>query len=250
MIKAERQNLILEQVTRDKKVLLDEISKILNVSEDTVRRDIKELSDKGLLKAVRGGAIHGARIPLHFRDREFVDVGHKKVIADKVLEYIKPGMVLLVDAGTSALAAIANLPKDIALTVVTNSFPVASVLEDHPKIEVLFMGGMLNKASFSTIGYETIQAIRNIRADICLLGICSIDLNMGVTGSNYEDSLIKRAMVETSKYIIALSTLDKINTSESFYICAANLLDVIITEVEPAEVESLQRYADTGIVIR
>lgn len=246
MIKAERQNLILEQLLKDKKVLLEGISKMLNVSEDTVRRDIKELSDQGLLQAVRGGAIHKSSIPIHFKDRQYIDVAHKQIIAKKVMHYIKPGMVVLIDAGTSALAAVSSLPKDIELTVVTNSFPVASILEDHSKIEVLFIGGKLNKTSFSTTGYETIQAIRNIRADICLLGICSIDLNYGITGADYEDSLIKRAMVETSKFIIALSTSDKLNTSESFYICASNLLNVIITELPPDDVE-LNGYSQSGI---
>lgn len=249
MIKAERQDLILEYLIKDKKVLLDQVSKVLKVSEDTIRRDIKELSDKGLLKAVRGGAIQRSSMPLHFKDRQNIDVPHKKIIAEKVLEYIKPGMVLLVDSGTSALAVIANLPKDIALTVVTNSFPVASLLEDHTEIEVLFMGGMLNKISFSTTGYETIQSIRNIRADICLLGVCSIDLNFGVTGDDYEDSLVKRVMIETSKRTIALSTSDKLGKSESFYICAANSLNVIITEADPKS-DYLKPYVDAGIEIR
>jgi DeoR/GlpR family transcriptional regulator of sugar metabolism len=249
MIKAERQNLILEYVAKDKKVLLDQLSEILKVSEDTVRRDIKELSDQGLLRAVRGGAMHRSPIPMHYRDRQNVDVEHKKIIAAKALEFIKPNMVLLVDSGTSTLAAVANLPKDMQLTVVTNSFPVASVLEDHPKIEVLFIGGRLNKTSFSTTGYETIQTLRSIRADICFLGVCSIDLNYGVTGVDYEDSQIKKAMVETSKYIVALSTCDKLNTSESFYICAANLLNVIVTEADPKLV-NLSDYSNAGIEIR
>lgn len=249
MIKAERQDIILEYLSKDKKVLLEPISKVLEVSEDTIRRDIKELADKGLLKVVRGGAVQRSSIPIHFKDRQNIDIPHKKIIAEKVLEYIKPGMVLLVDSGTSALAVVANFPKDIALTVVTNSFPVASLLEDHTKIEVLFMGGRLNKISFSTTGYETIQGIRNIRADICLLGVCSIDLNWGVTGDDYEDSLVKRVMIETSKSTIALSTSDKLGTSESFYICATHSLDVIITEADPSA-EDLQPYIDAGIAIR
>nr|WP_199078262.1 DeoR family transcriptional regulator [Pedobacter sp. ASV19] len=95
MIKAERQNLILEYVAKDKKVLLDQLSEILNVSEDTVRRDIKELSDQGLLRAVRGGALHRSPIPMHYRDRQNVDVEHKKIIAAKALEFIKPNLSLI-----------------------------------------------------------------------------------------------------------------------------------------------------------
>lgn len=249
MIKAERQNSILEHLAKENRVLLDQISKVLDVSEDTVRRDIKELADKGLLRAVRGGAISRASDPLHFKERQHIDIEYKKIIAEKVLDYIRPGMVVLIDSGTSALAATANLPKDIELTVVTNSFPVASVLEDHAKIEVLFMGGRLDKNTFSTTGYETIQAIRNVRADVCLLGICSIDLKLGVTGAGYEDSLIKKAMVESSKYIIALSTSDKLESTASFHICKTNQLNVIITEVSPKEL-NLSAYAKAGIEIR
>lgn len=249
MMKAERQNTILEYLAKDHKVLLEQISKVLDVSEDTVRRDIKELADKGLLKAVRGGAISRASDPLHFKERQYIDIEYKKIIAEKVLDYIRPGMVVLIDSGTSTLAAAANLPKDIELTVVTNSFPVASILEDHPKIGVLFMGGRLDKNTFSTTGHETIQAIKNIHADVCLLGICSIDLKLGVTGASYEDSLIKKTMVENSKYVIALSTTDKLESSASFHICKTTQLNVIITESDPLDL-NLKAYTKAGVEIR
>lgn len=248
MIKAERLQQIIDHITKEGKVLLGDLSKLLNVSEDTVRRDIKELSDEGLLKAVRGGAVLHSPIPRHYRERENYDVSHKEIIAAKALKFIKDGQVIIFDAGTSALAVATNLPKEINITVITNNFPVANILEDHPNAEVIFVGGRLNKLSFSTMGHEAIQAIKNVRADICFLGICSIDLNIGVTGLNYEDSQIKKAMVETSKHIIALSTFEKLDTAENYYICAANELNTIITDIDPKE-GNLQRYQEAGIEI-
>jgi len=248
MMKAERKQAIIDHISREGKVLLGDLSAALNVSEDTIRRDIKELSDEGLLKAVRGGAILHSPIPLHYREREHQDIRHKEIIADKALKFIKDGQVIIFDAGTSALAVAARLPKELRITVVTNSFPVANILEDHPNAEVIFIGGRLYKFAFSTMGYEAIQSLKNIRADICFLGICSIDLNIGVTGLNYEDSQMKKTMVETSKHIIALSTFEKLDTAENYYICATNEINTIITDVDPAE-GKLQHYTDAGIAV-
>lgn len=249
MLKAERLQKIVEQIAKDNKVILDDLSQLLNVSTDTVRRDIKELSDKGLLKAVRGGAIIGSPVHPHFKERQHIDTHQKNVIAQKVLEFIKPGQVILVGAGTTTTAAINALPKDIALTVVTNSFPIVSILEDYPNVDVFFIGGQLNKHGFSTGGYETIEAVRNFRADICLFGICSIDLKLGITGADHEESLLERAMIETSKYIIALSTYDKIGVSDPYYVCAANAIDALITEKDPSTAD-LDGFKQAGVLIK
>ena len=248
MIKAERLQLIISQVGKDQKVLLGNLSSLLNVSEDTIRRDIKELSDQGLLKAVRGGAISNSPIPLHFRDREHYDVSHKEIIAEKALQFIKDDQVVLFDSGTSALAVASHLPRERRITVITNSFPVASVLEDHPNAEVIFIGGRLNKTAFSTSGHEVIRVLNDIRPDVCFLGICSIDIDEGVTGKDYEDAQVKKTMVENSKHVIALSTLEKIGRAENYGICAIKAIDTIITDTDPGHPE-LVSYAAAGIEI-
>lgn len=248
MIKAERQQLIISHISKDRKVLLGDLSTLLNVSEDTVRRDIKELSDQGLLKAVRGGAILNSPIPLHFRDREHYDVSHKQIIAEKALSFIKDGQVVLFDAGTSALAVATHLPRERRITVVTNSFPVASVMEDHPNAEVIFIGGRLNKTAFSTFGHDVIQTLDGIRPDICLLGICSIDINLGVTGKDYDDAQVKRKMVENAKQVIALTTLEKIGTAEHYHICGIEAIDTIITDIDAAH-EELADFSGIGIQV-
>jgi DeoR/GlpR family transcriptional regulator of sugar metabolism len=248
MIKAERQQQIIAHINKDQKVLLGDLSVLLNVSEDTVRRDIKELSDQGLLKAVRGGAILNSPVPLHYRDREHYDVSHKKIIAEKALNFIKDGQVILFDAGTSALAVASHIPRERRITVITNSFPIATVLEDHPNAEVLFIGGRLNKTAFSTSGHEVIQTLSKIRPDLCFLGICSIDISLGVTGKDYEDAQVKRKMVENARRVIALSTLEKIGTAEHYHICSIDAIDTIITDADPNH-EELIPFTEIGIKI-
>ena len=248
MLKEERFQLILSQLGKDKKVHLGLLSNLLNVSEDTVRRDIKELADQGLLKPVRGGAVPHAPGPHHFRDR--IDYGNeqKKIVAEKALRFLKDDQVVIFDGGTSAMLIAQMLPKDIRLTVVTNSFPIANILEDHEKVEVLFAGGRLMKKSFVTTGNETIRFFKKFRPDICLLGICSIHVDLGVTGPDYEESEVKKAMIESSGEVIALSTIEKLGTAEAYYVCPANQLTTIVTD-QPDESEEFLIYKKIGIEI-
>lgn len=246
MLKEERFQLILSQLGKDQKVHLGLLSNLLNVSEDTVRRDIKELADQGLLKSVRGGAVPHAPGPHHFRDR--IDYGNeqKKIVAKKALRFLQDDQVVIFDGGTSAMLIAQMLPKDIRLTVVTNSFPIANILEDHEKVEVLFAGGRLMKKSFVTTGNETIRFFKKFRPDICLLGICSIHVDLGVTGPDYEESEVKKAMIESSGEVIALSTIEKLGTAEAYYVCPANQLTTIVTD-QPDESEEFIIYKKIGI---
>ncbi len=248
MLKQERFQLILEQLGQDQKVLLPALSTLLNVSEDTVRRDIRELSDQGLLKAVRGGAVPHAPGPHHFKDRVGYGNEQKQIIAEKALGFLHDGQVVIFDGGTSALLIARSLPRDIRLTVITNSFPIASILEEHEYVEVLFAGGRLLKKSFVTIGSEAIHFFGKFRADICFLGICSIHLQLGVTGPDFEESEVKRAMVTASKEVIALASLEKLGTAEAFHVCDTGRLSVIVTD-EPENLKDIDIYRAKGISV-
>ncbi len=248
MVKEERLQVIIDMLEKDNKVRLDELSTLLNVSEDTVRRDIKELDMQGLLRAVRGGAISHSPIPQHYRDREKYNQQHKQVIANKALQFLKDGQVVFFDGGTSVVALAAALPKELKITIITNSFPVANILEDHPNAEVIFAGGRLHKTAFTTMGQETIDTFRKVRADICMLGICSLHHSMGITSIIYEDAQLNNIMINQAQKTIALSALEKINTVEPFYVCPVTDVDVIITETDADHV-TLASYKHLGIEV-
>ncbi|WP_138477209.1 DeoR/GlpR family DNA-binding transcription regulator [Dyadobacter bucti] len=246
MLKEERFQVILDRLGQEQKVYLGRLSALLNVSEDTIRRDIKELADQGLLKSVRGGAVPHSPGPHHFRDRMSHDKEQKQIIAVKALDFLKDGQVVVFDGGTSALLIAQSLPKDLHITVVTNSFPIVSLLEEHEHVEVLFAGGRLLKNSFVTIGNDTVQFFKKFRPDICLLGICSIHTELGVTGPDFEESEVKRAMIESSKEVIALATLEKLGTAEAYYVCPTDNLSVIVTD-QSSDYEEFDVYKEKGI---
>lgn len=248
MKKEERQKVILEYLSKEHRVTLLELSEYLNVSEDTIRRDVKELSDQGLLKAVRGGAVAPSPIPLHYRNREKHDVENKKIIAEKAISYLKDGQVVFIDGGTTSLALVASFPYDLKITVITNSFPVAALIEDLPNIDLIFAGGKMCKTSFTTASIETIDFFRNFRADICILGVCSIHHERGLTGVIHEDSQIKRTMIQNSNYVIALSSIEKVGTAESYFIGPIKDINVLVTNINPDD-EVLKAYRDAGLII-
>lgn len=248
MIKAERQQRLTEHIKNKQSAQLKELSELLNVSEDTVRRDIKELADLGIVKAVRGGAIAHSPVPHHYRDREYLQLEQKQIIAKKALDYIEDEQVVFFDGGTSSLAVAAAIPPERNIVVVTNSFPIVNVLEDHPLTQVIFLGGRLNKDAFTTIGPDTIDAIRAIKSDLAFLGICSIDLTAGITTRDYDDCLIKRNIVANAKYVIALSTINKIGTAEPFYVGPVNSVDLILTDTD-VEAGLQTAFKDEGVSI-
>ena len=248
MLKEERFQLILNQLSADQKVTLKKLSNQFKVSEYTIRRDLKELSDRGLLKAVRGGAIPHSPTPHLFADRLNYKSEIKKVIAEKALTLLQNGQVVILDGGTTALSIANILPQDLHITVVTNSFPIVNVLENHPNIEVLFAGGRLHKGAFTSIGHDAIRFISNIRADLYLMGIASIHRTLGVTTINYEESEVKKEIVSVSKQIVALAPHERINTVEAFFICPLSAIDIIITDEEGKEINK-ESFDEAGVMV-
>ena len=248
MLKEERFQYILKKLSEDQRVMLTTLSQDLDVSSYTVRRDLKELTDKGLLQAVRGGAVAHSPTPHHFHDRLAYKQEEKKVIATKAASLLQDGQVVVFDSGTTALAIASILPPELRITVVTNSFPVASVLESHPHIEVLFAGGRLYKSAFTTTGHDTIRFFKNIRADIYFMGICSIHRTIGVTTINYEEAEVKKAIVEVSKRVIAITPHERIDTAEAFFICPLEMVDAIVTDDQGTDVAT-ELLRDTGITV-
>ncbi len=139
-------------------------------------------------------------------------------------------------------------PYDLKLTVITNSFPVAVLIEDLPNVELIFAGGKMCKTSFATGSIETIDFFRNFRADVCILGVCSIHHERGITGIIYDDSQIKKNMIQNSNSVIALSSIEKIGTAEAYFVCPIKDINILVTNISPED-EPLKPYKDAGIII-
>ncbi len=248
MLKHERKKFILKKLTRDQKVLIPELCLDLAVSDDTIRRDLKELSEMGLLEKVHGGALPKSPIPMAYGNREGYEIAHKIEIANKAKTLIKPGQTILLDGGTTNLELIKVLPHDLEITVFTNSFPLVNELMAHPGIDTYFLGGLIDRDARVCLGLEVIEALQDIRADLCILGICSIDHEAGVTMRSKMECAVKKAFMQSAVEVLALPTTDKIGTAETYRLCDIDQIDYLITDSLFGERDKL-KYSKRGIKI-
>lgn len=247
MLKEERQAYILHQINLHNKVLSSHMSEQIHVSEDTIRRDLQELALEGKITKVHGGALSNS-FHVTFASREVYSVEEKRAVALKAARLIEDGMFILTSGGTTIIELARMLPKDLRATFITPSLAAAFEYSNHPRIEVVMIGDKIAKNSKIAIGAEAIRKIRQIKADICFLGVNAIDIRDGLTDNDWDVVEIKKAMIETSKKVIALTISEKVNSSEQLTICEVDKIDVLVTELPP-DAEKLKPYRNKGIGI-
>ena len=245
MLTAERRQAILTRLERDGKVVASELVAALGVSEDTVRRDLRELASGGLVQRVHGGALPAAAT-VSFAQRLEVAPEAKAHLAEAALPLLEGANVVLLDGGTTALELARRLPPHRECTVLTNAPPVAAALAAHPRVDVVLIGGRMLKDSQTTVGAEAVDALRQVRADACVLGICSLHPDVGVTTTDHDEAHVKRAMVEASAEVIALATADKLQTASPWVVGPVSDLTHLVTD---AGDELTAAYAAAGVSV-
>ena len=247
MLKSERQAFILHNINLHNRILCSDLSTSINVSEDTVRRDLQELADCGKIIKVHGGALSKS-FHSSFNAASVYGIQDKRIIAQKAVSLIKDGMFVFTTGGTTIIELAKTLPEDLKATFITGSLSVAMEYIQHPNIEVILIGDKLSKSSKITVGGEAIEKIKQIKADICFLGINAIDAVNGLTDNDWEVVQIKKAIIESSAKVVSLTISEKINTTQPIKICDANAIDVLITELDNDN-ELLLPYKNIGIEI-
>jgi DeoR/GlpR family transcriptional regulator of sugar metabolism len=242
----ERRAEILRRLEADGRVFAADLVRELAVSRDTIRRDLEELAGSGALVRVHGGALPAAvgGQPYHVRRRQAPEV--KDAIAKAVVQLIHPGSVVFLDAGTTALAVARALPPGLEATVATNSPPAATALADHPRVEVFFLGGRLAKGPIATVGAATLEAVAEINADVCVLGVCSLHPDLGISVMDLEEAHVKRAMIGRSAEVIAATTADKLGSLGPYVVGPIDELTAIVTDAPP---DTLEPYRAAGLAI-
>jgi DeoR/GlpR family transcriptional regulator of sugar metabolism len=247
MLKKERQAYILHNVNLHNRLLVGDLSESIQVSEDTIRRDLQELSEEGKLIKVHGGALSKS-FHNSFNAATIYAIENKKTIARKAVNLIKDGMFVLTSGGTSIIEMAKALPPELHATFITGSVPAAFEYLQHPNIDIILIGDKLSKSSQITVGGEAISKIKDIRADICFLGINALHLENGLTDNDWEIVQIKKAMIDSAQKLVLLTISEKLNTTQRIRICETERIDVIITELDPNAVELIP-FKEKGITL-
>ncbi|MCL6272877.1 DeoR/GlpR family DNA-binding transcription regulator [Muricauda sp. 2012CJ35-5] len=234
MLKEERQHTILNEVELHNRVLLTDLAEKLDVSIDTVRRDVKELDSDNRLVKVHGGAVSlGFANHSPQRNNNVYSLEEKISIAQKATSLLKDNSVILIDGGTTCLELARLLPANINLTCFTLSLPVAMELLSKPNVETIFIGGALSKDSQIAMGANAIHNLSQIKVDYSFIGTGYVDAAFGLTEFDWDTVQTKKAVIQASKKTVLLCISEKLNSQHRFKTCDLNMIDTMITELPP-----------------
>lgn len=246
MLKKERQALILREVNIHNKVLLSDLSEKFTVSEDTIRRDLQELAAMNQLIKVRGGALSRAYHSYSYKENDIYAYQEKTIIARKAISMLRDGMLVLMSGGSTNKEIARILPDELRATFLTVSLSTAQELLEHPNCETVFLGGVLSPTAKITIGGEVISQLNQLRPDICFMGANAIDSDAGLTDSDWEVVVVKRAMMKASARTVVLSIAEKLGSSQKIQVSPLEGIDYLLTELHP-EHEDLSAYRAAGV---
>lgn len=247
MLKEERQAFIIKQINLHNKVLSSDLSVKLNVSEDTIRRDLNELAESGQILKVHGGALSKSfHYPFQASDVYAKDA--KKEIARKVLQLLQDEMVVLVGGGTTMIEVARMIPEDLRCTFFTVSPLVALELAEHQNVTINLLGGQLSKVSHISQGAQAINQLSEIRVDLCILGANGISVEEGVTDSDWEVVQLKKAMIRSAKKTAVMSIGEKLNSVQNMKVCDLHAIHYLITDLRPKDAK-IKEYAKIATVL-
>lgn len=241
MLQEERQQFILQRINLHHKVLTSDLCQLLNVSLDTVRRDLTELERKGKLVKVHGGALSNM-FHYPYQQPEVYAREEKIAIARKALSLIKEGMVILAGGGTVMLELARLFPENMKGTFFTVSPLVALEVTQRSTVEVILLGGRLARNSYICTGSSVVSQLAELRADLCLMGTNGISLKEGITDNDWEVVQVKKAMVRCSEATAILTISEKLGTAQRMQVCPISSIDNLITELRPED-ERLKEFA-------
>jgi DeoR/GlpR family transcriptional regulator of sugar metabolism len=233
MLAAQRRDLLLDRLHLDGRLVAKDLAAELGVSEDSVRRDLRELAAAGLCQRVYGGALPVSPAIADHAGRERVEPASKERVAAAAARLVVPGSTAIIDGGTTALAVIRALPLDLEATVVTHSPTVAAALVDHRDVEVFLLGGRLFKHSLVTCGAAAVEAAQGVIADVFLLGVTGVHHEAGLTTGDADEAAMKRALARRAADTYVLASAEKIGAASRFAVLPLTEVTAVVTDADP-----------------
>ncbi len=229
MLTTSRRTQLIERLARDGQLAVTPLAQEFGVSEDTLRRDLRDLAAEGKLIRVHGGAVPASPTHQPVALRRDLHEENKRRLAQAAAGLIREGAIVIVDGGTTHAELAAFLPREQSCTIVTHSPAIAASFEFHERVEIVLIGGRIFRHSMVAVGTETAQAFSRINADLCLLGVTAIHPELGLTTGDSEEAALKRVMMQAAAETVVLATPDKIGRASAWQIADPSQLSLLIT---------------------
>lgn len=231
----ERLDIIEEMVINEKKVIVSNLSEKFDVTEETIRRDLEKLEEKGIVIRTYGGAIlnnENKSDGIPFYKRASINLESKQIIARKVLDFIKKGTTMLTDSSSTVMEVLKLIKDRTDLTIITNSVEALHEL-NQSDLKILSTGGVFKKSSLSLLGLVAKNTIKNYHVEIALVSCKGMDKSNGIMDSSDEEAEIKKQMIEQANTVILLIDHTKFDKTSLVKLFDFNDIDYIITDEEP-----------------
>jgi DeoR/GlpR family transcriptional regulator of sugar metabolism len=244
----ERHRIIRKRLSLGERVLAVEMARELGASEDTIRRDLRELASLGVCQRVYGGALPVSPASGSFKIRQRQKLGSKVALGQAAATIIAADQVIFLDAGTTNLEIARALPNHTKLTVATNSPAIAMELISRSNIKLVMIGGLVDPDAGAALGARAIRDVQSISIDLSFLGGCAVSDQAGIRAFIFEDAEFKQALVGASRAVAVAATTEKFGTTAPFHVASSNDLDLLIVEAD-APPGQLQAFRRAGVRI-
>jgi len=248
MLAAQRRDLLIARLGADGRLVAKDLAAELGVSEDSLRRDLRELSTAGLCQRVYGGALPVSPAVASYAARGSVSHASKQRVAAAAVALIRRGSTVLLDGGTTALAVATALPRDLTATIVTHSPTVAAALVDHLTVEVYVLGGRLFKHSAVTCGAAAAEAAAGVQADLFLLGVTGVHPTAGLTTGDADEAAMKRTLAGRAADTYVLASREKIGAASPYTVLPLHAVSGIITDATP-DLAVMKELRQAGVAV-
>lgn len=230
----ERRQQIIDTVQHQGKVLAAELAQRFQTSEDTIRRDLRDLDAAGLLRRVHGGAVRRGGAEPSFGQRQDADAARKAMLGRAMADSVRPGDTVLIDAGTTNLAFAGALPDGLAATVITNSPQIALALGELRQTRIVLLGGQYDAHAGAVLGAQTMAEIARLRVDLAVVGVCSIEAARGLGAGDAGEAAIKAAMLAAGNRRMAAALNERLEAPAPFLIAPLADVDQLVLEADCA----------------
>lgn len=238
----ERREYILEKLQSQGRLSTADVAAHFSLSDDTARRDFRELAGEGLIKRVHGAALPISPGAFPFQGRYKIEAQVKTRLARAAAQLVLPDQVVIVDGGTTNLEFAKQLPKDLRATIITNSPRIAIATSDHPMLEVILLAGVFDKRSQMTMGARVLEQLRSLSVDACFIGVHGIHEDYGLTTGGYDEATVKMAMISAAAEVVAIVTPDKFGTVGAYKIAPLSAVDVLVTDANVSGSPTLENF--------
>ncbi len=247
MYAEERQQAMADLVARRGRLSVQALAAEYAVTTETVRRDLSVLERLGILRRVHGGAVPAAALALETAvgERDLAHADQKDQIARAALTLLPPnGGSVVMDAGTTTARLAMMLPRELALTVLTNAVPIAARLAGSASIDLHLLPGRVRSTTHAAVGEDTVEALGRLRADVAFVGTNGLSVGHGLSTPDHAEAAAKRAMVASAHRVVVLVDSSKIGQEHTVRFAELHEVDVVVTDrdVDPAELVSLREH--------